>query len=193
MAVTRNREDTIAAFEALAIPLEKQVYHVCLNMMGNREDAEDCAQETMLKAFRGFARFEGRSKFSTWLYSIATNVCLDALRTRRDAVSLEVLQEAGWEVADEAPEAYERLEAAERRRLLKAALKELPPDFKAALTLVDLQGLPYQEAAEALELPLGTVKSRVSRARNQLLVILSRQPELFGQNPRHNGERREKR
>lgn len=191
MAATRNREDTAHAFEAQALPLERQVYYLCLNMMGSREDAEDCAQEAMLKAFRGFSRFEGRSKFSTWLYSIATNVCLDALRARRDAVSLELMMESGFEVPDDAPEAYERLEASERRRLLKAALKELPPDFKAALTLVDLHGLPYQEAADALGLPLGTVKSRVSRARSQLLVILSRQPELFGQSPRHNGERRE--
>ena len=187
----RKQEDAIARFEALAAPLEKQVYYVCLNMMGSREDAEDCAQEAMLKAFRGFARFEGRSKFSTWLYSIATHVCLDALRARRDAVSLDVLRESGWEMPDEEPEAYERLEEGERRRLLKAALGELPPDFRAALTLIDLQGLSYQEAAEALALPLGTVKSRVSRARDTLLKILSRQPELFEQYPRQSGERRE--
>lgn len=187
----RSQDDAAARFEALVIPLEKQVYHVCLNMMGSREDAEDCAQEALLKAFRSFSRFEGRSKVSTWLYSIAVNVCLDALRKRRDAVSLDLMKESGWEMPDEAPEAYERLEQSERRRLLKAALGELPPDFRAAMTLINLQGCSYQEAAEALALPLGTVKSRVSRARDMLMRLLSRYPELFGKNLRHNGERRE--
>ncbi|MDD4079845.1 MAG: RNA polymerase sigma factor [Eubacteriales bacterium] len=191
VAFTRHRDETIAAFEALALPLEKQVYFVCLNMMGNREDAQDCAQEAMLKAFKAFPRFEGRSKFSTWLYSIATNVCLDALRGRKETVSLEVMRESGWEVPDAAPEAYERLEESERRRLIKDALSELAPDYRAAMTLVDLNGLSYQVAAEALEVPLGTLKSRVSRARDTMTQILSRQPELFAASPRHKGERRE--
>ncbi len=190
MASIKNQKELIAAFEELALPLERQVFYVCLNMMGNREDAEDCAQEAMLKAFRGFSRFEGRSKFSTWLYSIATNVCVDALRKRRDAMSLEDMMEVGWEVADTTPGLYERLEEKERQRLLKAALREIPVDFRAALTLVDLQGLPYQEAAEALDLPLGTVKSRVSRARNLLVKILLQQPELFDRDDRHKDERR---
>ena len=93
--------------------------------------------------------------------------------------------------ADGAPEAYERVEARERKRLIKEALGEMPAEFRAALTLVDLQGLSYQDAAEALGLPLGTVKSRLSRARNLLMLSLSRQPELFGADLRHNGERRE--
>jgi len=188
---TRHRDEIIADFEAQALPLERQIYFVCLNMTGNREDAEDCAQEAMLKAFGAFSRFEGRSKFSTWLYSIATNVCLDALRKRKEALSLDMMRESGWEVPDGAPEAYERLEEKERRRLLKAALLELPPDFRAALILIDMQGLSYQQAAEALALPLGTVKSRVSRARNMVMKILSRQPELFSHTSRHMGERRE--
>lgn len=191
MAATRSKQEAISAFEAAVAPHERQVYFTCLHMMGNREDAEDCAQEAMLKAFRGFSRFQGRSKVSTWLYSIATNVCLDALRKRKDTLSLDAMREAGWETADGAPEAYERLEASERKRLIKEALGEMPAEFRAALTLVDLQGLSYQDAAEALGLPLGTVKSRLSRARNLLMLSLSRQPELFGADLRHNGERRE--
>ncbi len=105
-------------------------------------------------------------------------------------MSLEDMMEVGWEVADTTPGLYERLEEKERRRLLKAALREIPVDFRAALTLVDLQGLPYQEAAEALDLPLGTVKSRVSRARNLLVKILLQQPELFDRDDRHKDERR---
>jgi len=191
VAFTRHRDETIAAFEALALPLERQVYYVCLNMMGGREDAQDCAQEAMLKAYQAFPRFEGRSKFSTWLYRIATNVCLDALRGRRETVSLEVMRESGWEVPDGAPEAYERLEESERRYLIKQALSELTPDYRAAMMLVDLNGLGYQEAAEVLEVPLGTVKSRISRARDAMLKILSRQPELFPDSERHKDERRE--
>ncbi len=192
VAATRSREEAFAAFEQAVAPHEKQVYYTCQHMMGNHEDAQDCAQEAMLKAFRGFARFEGRSKMSTWLYSIATNVCIDALRKRREVISLDVMRESGWEAPDETPDAYERLEQGERQRLIKAALSSLPPDFRAALTLIDLQGLNYQEAAEALNLPLGTVKSRLSRARNLLMNALIKQPELYDPGLRHKGERREK-
>ena len=190
VAFTRPRDETIAAFEALALPMERQVYYVGLNMMGDHLDAQDCAQEAWLKAFRAFPGFEGRSKFSTWLYRIATNVCLDALRRRNETVSLEVMRESGWEVPDGAPEAYERLEESERRRLIKQALSELAPDYRAAMMLVDLNGLGYQEAAEVLEVPLGTVKSRVRRARGGMQKILSRQPDLFPGSGGHKGERR---
>ena len=189
----RGREQAFAAFEEAVAPYEKQVYHTCLRMMGSPEDAQDCAQEAMLKAFRGFSRFEGRSKLSTWLYSIAANVCVDALRKRREALSLDVMRESGWEAADETPDAYERLEQGERRRLIREALREVPPDFRAVLILVDLEDLNYQEAAEALALPLGTVKSRISRARNMLMKSLLKQPELFEAPLRHKGERRDER
>ncbi len=190
-AVGGTRDDKAQRFEQLAAPLEKQVYHTCFNLMGNREDAEDCAQEAMLRAFRALDTFRGDAQFSTWLYKIAVRVCLDALRKRRQTVSLDLLSESGWEVPDGAPELYEQLEKGERRRLLRDAVGQLPADFKAPQVLVDLQGLSYEEAADVLGLPLGTVKSRVYRARRILLRILSQSGELFLRDGRPKGEGRE--
>ena len=187
----KTLEDRAQAFEALAAPLERQVYFTCLRMMGNREDAEDCAQESMLKAFRSFASFRGDSQFSTWLYAITTRTCLDALRKRRDVVSLEALKEEGFEAQSAEPEAYEQLEAGERKRLLEEALTQLPEEQRAVLVLCDLQQLPQEEAAKVLSCPLGTVKSRLHRARGALRHLLQKQMELFRNTDRPNDERRE--
>ena len=98
-------------FERLAAESERQVYSVCFHMMGSREDAQDCAQEAMLRAFRAFDTFRQDASFSTWITRIAMNVCTDALRKRRDAVSLDALREdQGFDVPDAAPTAYARLE-----------------------------------------------------------------------------------
>lgn len=181
----------MARFEALAAPLERKVYFTCLRMMGNREDAEDCLQEAMLRAYQRFDSFRGQSLFSTWLYTLTTRVCLDALRKRRDQVSLDALYEEGYEPATEDAQAFLRLVETERKAALAQALTCLPVDFRAALVLVDLQGLPYQEAALALEIKEGTLKSRVSRARAALYKLLLENRELFTETPRLNDERRE--
>lgn len=167
-------------FESLAAENERQVYSVCFHMMGNREDAQDCAQETMLRAFRAFGSFRQDASFSTWITRIAMNVCTDALRKRRDAVSLDALREdQGFDVSDAAPTAYARLEEKERLRLLKEGLSLLPPDMRQMIVLRDMQGKSYEEIGEILNVPLGTVKSRVSRAREKLSMILKKSSELF--------------
>ena len=180
----------VRRFEELAGPLQRQVYFTCLGMMGGREDAEDCAQEAMVRAFRALDSFRGESGFATWLYAIAVRVCLDALRKRRETYSLDLLREEGWDLPDSSADLFLQLEDSERRRLVREAVAQLPPEFRAPLVLVDLQGLPYGEAAEALGVPLGTLKSRVSRARGALLKILSESGELFGPALRPIDERR---
>ncbi len=174
-----KKKDT-GQFERLAAENERQVYAVCFHMMGSREDALDCAQETMLRAFRAFDSFRREASFSTWITRIAMNVCTDALRKRRDAVSLDVLREdQGFDVQDAAPTAYARLEEKERLRLLREGLSQLPPDMRQMIVLRDIQGKSYEEIGEILEVPLGTVKSRVSRAREKLALILKETSELF--------------
>jgi len=177
-------------FMQLVAPLEKKVYFTCLRMMGNREDAEDCAQEALLKAYGAFSTFRGEARFSNWLYTLMMRTCLDALRRRKDDVSLDALREEGYEPAGEAAEAYLKLEQEERRAALIAALNTLPADFRAVMVLLDLQGLTCREAARVLDIPEGTVKSRASRARRALYRELSRQKELFTEKTRHNDERR---
>ena len=174
-----KKRDT-GQFETLAAENERAVYSVCYHMMGCREDAMDCAQDTMLRAFRAFSSFRGESSFSTWITRIAINVCNDALRKRRDAVSLDALREnTGYDPADSAPTAYARLEEKERMRLLREALGLLPPDMREMIVLRDIQGKSYDEIAQILRLPLGTIKSRVSRAREKLAALLKKSSELF--------------
>ena len=177
-------------FMQLVSPLEKKVYFTCLRMMGNREDAEDCAQEALLKAYGAFSTFRGEARFSTWLYTLVMRTCLDALRRRKDDVSLDALREEGYEPVGETAEAYLKLEQEERRAALIAALNTLPADFRAVMVLLDLQGLTCREVARVLDVPEGTVKSRASRARRALYRELSNNRELFADELRHNDERR---
>lgn len=179
------------AFEAAVAPWERQVYFTCLRIMGNRQDAEDCAQEAMLKAYQAFSGFRGESKVSTWLYTIAARCCMDALRRRRDMVSLDSLREVGWEAEGDKPSPYLQLEQAERRRLLGEAIGRLPAEHRLVLTLCDLQGMSYEEAARAMDCALGTVKSRLSRARAGLKQLLTADGELFHDNMRPMDEGRE--
>ena len=175
-----SRRQNAEQFERLAGEHERQVYAVCYHMMGSREDAQDCAQETMLRAFRAFGSFRQDASFSTWITRIAMNVCTDALRKRRDAVSLDALREEhGFDAPDAAPTAYARLEEKERLRLLREGLSLLPTDMRQMIVLRDMQGKSYEEIGEILDVPLGTVKSRVSRAREKLSMILKKSSELF--------------
>lgn len=174
-----NNQKSADAFEEAAAPYERQIYFTCLRMMGNQQDAEDCAQEAMLKAFKNFSAFQGKSKFSTWIYTIAVRCCMDALRAKKDELSLSELQEAGWDKADEGPSPYMEMEKAERKRALERGISRLPDDQRLALVLCDLQGMSYEEAAGAIDCPIGTVRSRLNRARTMLSKILSSDPELF--------------
>ena len=175
-----SRKQTAQQFERLAEEHERQVYAVCYHMMGNREDAQDCAQEAMLRAFRAFDTFRRDASFSTWITRIAMNVCTDALRKRRNAVSLDALrEEQGFDPPDAAPTAYALLEKKERLRLLRQALSLLPPEMREMIVLRDMQGKSYDEIAEILNVPLGTVKSRINRAREKLSAVLKNSSELF--------------
>lgn len=164
----------------MAAACEKRVYFTCLRMLGQEEDARDCAQETMLRAFRAFDSFRGEASFSTWIIRIAMNCCNDFLRKQKNIVSLEEMQtETGYEAVDPASGPYQQLEEKERMRLLHDGLKKMKPEFREVIVLRDMQGFSYEELAESLHLSLGTVKSRLNRARKELCEILSEHLELF--------------
>ena len=167
-------------FERLAGESERQVYAVCYHMMGCREDAQDCAQETMLRAFKAFGSFRRDASFSTWITRIAMNVCTDALRKRRPVTSLDAMRDdTNFDLPDAGPTAYAQLEQKERVRLLREGLDELPEEMRQIIVLRDMRGMSYEEIAAVLEVPLGTVKSRVNRAREKLSGILQKSSELF--------------
>lgn len=167
----------MAAFEEIVRAHEKVVYHMALQTLGNREDAEDAAQDVFLKAYTSLKSFRGESKISVWLYRITSNVCIDMLRRRKDVTSLsgdedDILGE--MELPDES---FDPAVIAQRRDLqenLRAALQHLPRDQREAFLLRVVAEQSYDEIAQTLGLDLGTVKSRIFRARKKLCEIFEK-------------------
>ena len=166
------------AFETLVLEYEKNVYNIALRMTGNSEDAADMTQEAFIKAYNSLQSFRGDSKFSVWLYRIVSNVCLDLLRSknRRPTVSLSVEDDDGedtqLDVADESQSPELLLDRKLTRDSVRRGLDSLPPDYRQILLLREIQGLSYDEIAQALSLEVGTVKSRIFRARKRLCTFL---------------------
>ena len=142
-----------------------RVYAVCRRLAGNDADAADACQEALVAIVRGLPRFDGRSSFPTWSYRVATNACLDELRRRRRRPA------PGLEVPDE-PVTVSPDGQVDDRLLLDRALSALDPDFRVAVVLRDVAGLDYAQIAEVLDLPAGTVRSRISRGRRHLARML---------------------
>ena len=131
-----------AAFTELMSLHETRMYAVALRMCANREDAQDCLQDAMLRVYRSISGFKGQSTFATWVYRITMNTCLDELRRRktRAATSLDTLLDSGWSPADEGDVPERHAVASEQRRVLDAAIAELPEDMRSAVVLRDIQG-----------------------------------------------------
>lgn len=170
------------AFEQLMTAHENRMYAVALRMCGNREDAQDCLQEAMLRVYRAISGFKGQSSFSTWVYRITMNSCLDELRRRKSkmASSLDAMLENGFAPSDEDDTPEQNSLRHEQRRALEKAIAGLPEDMRAAIVLRDVQGMSYDEIAQTLDANVGTIKSRISRGREKLRGVLLEQPELFG-------------
>ncbi|WP_458407443.1 RNA polymerase sigma factor [Anaerotignum sp.] len=173
--IRKAKQGDMLAFEELILKHEKIVYNVALRMMNHSEDAKDISQEVFLKAYRSLANFDERSTFSTWLYRITHNTCIDEMRKRKGKQSYSLEEELESEdgsmqrqIADEGDTPEESLLREEQKSEILRALDTLSEEHKAAIILRDVKGLSYEEIAEILELSLGTVKSRISRARNQL-------------------------
>lgn len=178
-----SQQGDLDAFNRLVEAYQRQVYNLCLRMLASPEAAEDATQEAFIAAFRAVGRFRGGS-FRAWLLRIAANACYDELRRRRarPALSLDAPRGEGaaaFQVPDPGPLPEERAQRQELARLLQGALSALPPDQRLALILCDLQGLDYAEIAQATGTSLGTVKSRISRARSRLRRLLMERGELL--------------
>lgn len=172
------------AFEQLVRANEKKVYTLCLRMCGDPADAEEAAQEAFLAAWKGLPSFRGDSAFSTWLHRLAANACIDLLRrTRRTRAELSLDDELAAEPVDERASPQRELERREQREAVQRGLAALPDEHRTVLVLREVEQLSYAEIAEATGLELGTVKSRISRARAQLRNYLLSQGNLFGREP----------
>lgn len=164
-------------FEKLVTAYEKNVYNIALRMVGDPEDAADMTQETFIKAYRALSGFRGDSKFSSWLYRIASNVCLDFLRSRsrHPQVSLSTVDEddrATFELPDMRQNPEEQLMKKLGMEAVRRGLEQLPEQQRQILVLRELGGLSYAELAQTLGLEEGTVKSRIFRARKRLCALL---------------------
>ena len=180
LLLKRSRNGDAEAFIQLMTPLENRIWRICWHYTGQREDAEDCAQETMLRVWHGLNSFRGECRCEGWVCRIAANCCLDHLRRmKRDkSVSIEPLAEAGFDPADPSPGTAEQAEAADERQRLREAIAQLPEEQREALVLTQLEGISYEETAQLLQVSEGTVKSRVNRARNRIRAILTGEGEL---------------
>lgn len=154
----------LRAFETLMEAHEQRVFAISLRIMRNREEALDATQETFITVLRKAAGFEGRAAFSTWLYRVAVNTCYDQLRKKRRRPTSPLPE--GHEPVDRSINGL--LEAVELRPAIEEALAALPEEFGSAVILADLEGLPLRRVSEILDVPLGTVKSRLFRGRRLL-------------------------
>lgn len=175
--VAAARAGDIEAYNQLVTSYQRQVYGVCLRMLGDRDAAEDGAQETFMRAYTRLETFRG-GQFRLWLLRVATNICHDMLRRRRrrPAVSLSAAGSAGRSVGDDLdagdPPLGDSLLRHELSAALAGCLARLPEAQRAIVILSDIEGLAYSEIAAVLGLPVGTVKSRLSRARGRLRDLL---------------------
>lgn len=174
IASARNGDE--AAFGELVQKYQKRVYTLTVRMCPTPELAEEAAQEAFLSAWQGLPFFRGDAAFSTWLYRLASNACVDLLRKERrhQGTSLDD-DTVGAEIPDTKPTPEEAAETKELRAQIEAGLRQLSPEHRAVLILREIQQLNYEEIADALSLDLGTVKSRISRGRRQLRDFLKEQ------------------
>ncbi len=184
--IARSKAGDRAAFDALVRDHYALVYNTAFRMLGEQGAAEDATQTAFVRAYRSLDRFRGGSAFSTWLYRIVSNVCLDMLRARRDdTVALEIAHGDDDDteqrpLPDGTAEPAALAERAERQQVVHRAIGRLSDDHRVVLVLCDIAGLSYEEIAEILDMPIGTVKSRLNRARLALKDILTPHLELFG-------------
>ena len=173
-----------AAWEQVIVRFKRRVFHIAYKFTGKHDEAEDLTQEIFLKVFRSLDKFHRDADFSTWLSSVARNYCIDHYRASKREREVLVEDLVAFDLAPASPGSnpHRALEDRDRRSFLRKGLEALPAKLREAVVLRDLQGLSYQEMADRLELPEGTVKSRIKRGREELsrLLLRAQQPVRLG-------------
>lgn len=176
-----------SAFNELVEQYQNQVVNIAYSMLSDREDAYDAAQEVFVRIYRSIGGFKGKSSLSTWIYRIVSNVCNDILRKRQRQANIISINTARgnedeqheMELEDSSPTPEECMELSEQQRLVREALAELNDKYREIITLFDIEEMRYEEIAEILKCPVGTVKSRLNRARAELKKKLLKNKEHF--------------
>jgi RNA polymerase sigma-70 factor (ECF subfamily) len=175
--IDRFKRDDQVAFEELVLKYGDRIYNLCRYMLGNAHDAEDAAQDTLIKAYRKLNNFRPEASFYTWLYRIAVNTCLD-YKKRPFFESIFKSSREGEEfffepVSDE-PTPEEMYESKQMGLILRKSLRKLSGKLRAVIILKEIECLSYEEIAGVLDVSIGTVKSRISRARQELKVSMKK-------------------
>ena len=186
--IREAKRGDLDAFNRLVIEYQSRAFNLAFRFMGDPASAADVTQDAFISAFRGIGKFRGGS-FRSWLLRIVVNGCYDELRRRkrRPSASLDeysddgdrLLVEAGTSFSHESEKPEQEAERSEVRAAIEKCIEELPPEFKVVALLVDVQGYDYREAAQIIGKPVGTVKSRLARARGRLRECLQRRGELL--------------
>lgn len=169
------KRDDKSAFETVILEYQDRIYNLCLYMLGNKHDAEDAAQDTFVKAYQGLKDFKPEAALYTWLYRIAVNTCIDHKRKpffesifRRSDTGEEMV----IDLPSESPSPEKEYESRQIQAALQKALKKLSPKLRVVIVLKEMEGLSYEEMANTLDVSIGTIKSRISRARDELKILL---------------------
>jgi len=186
MLIEKSQNGDIESFEKLIEEYQVLAYNIALKMASNKEDAKDMAQEALLKVYKSIKNFRFDSSFSTWLYRIVYNTCIDFIRKNSKIKTLSMdkpieTEEGSYkkEIMDNKELPDEAIEKKELKEAVQKAIKMLPDKYRIMVVLRDIHDFSYEEISEITELPLGTVKSRISRARSNLKEILSADMELY--------------
>lgn len=180
--VRRAKNGDTEAFERLISDYQVKIYHIAYHMMANEQDAEDAAQEAILKAYRYLGSFKEESGFYTWLYRITHNICLDMLRKRKrnHTHSMDLVkkdrdgQETELQLVDDKPQPEDELMSRQVQTDMQAAIAELKENYRTVIVLRDIEGMSYEDIAAVTEISVGTVKSRLNRARENLRKIVEK-------------------
>ena len=185
LLVHQAKNGSLEAFSALMELYQTKVYNLALRMTGSPEDAADLCQETFLNAWKGLPNFQGNSSFSTWIYRLTNNACIDFIRREKTRRGMDVLSlnddEKDFDelIPDNAPTPQAKLEEKERREALNRGLRKLSEEHRQVLLLREVSGLSYTEIAAIVGVEEGTVKSRIARARLSLRNILREEGNFF--------------
>jgi RNA polymerase sigma-70 factor (ECF subfamily) len=173
--IERTLAGDAESFGKLALKYQDRVYNLALPIVGNPEDAMDVTQEAFIQALTHLRGFRRSSRFYTWLYRIAYNCAVGLLRRRKYAVSIDsAIESYGDFFESDVEQPDERARRSDNVRLIRAALAKLPLEYRAPLTLREIEGANYEQIAEILDIPVGTVRSRLHRARAALREELER-------------------
>lgn len=178
LLISRARGGDREAFGALVEQYRDNVYRLAYRMCGNAYDADEAAQEAFVAAWRALPNFRGDAKFSTWLYRLTTNAAIDVMR--REKRHQTVGDGEMMELADDADSPQETVERTEQQEAVQKALSTLSEEYREVLLLRYMEELDYAEIAEVLQLPSGTVKSRINRAKAALKTALLKSGNIFG-------------